>query len=189
MSETHLLIPGEYYHIYNHANEPESFFRQPRNYPYFMRLYARYMTQFAQLYAFCLMPNHFHFLLRIGDLEQLRAGEASLDAVQHAISLQFANWFSTYTKAFNHAYGRRGSLFMRPFRRNLISDEGYLLRLVVYIHHNPQKHGIVSDFRAWRFSSYGALAGSGKTAVERDAVLTWFGGREAFVTAHAVRQD
>ena len=103
------LVYGQYYHIYNRGNSGETLFREPRNYPYFLKLYAQYIEPVAETYAYCLMSNHFHFLVRIKDwqsrdcvpLEDCRSLEAS-----HA----FANLFSTYTKAFNKAYQRTGSL-------------------------------------------------------------------------------
>lgn len=56
----------------------------------------------------------------------------------------------------------------------------YFARLVTYIHRNPELHGFVDDFRDWPYSSYDALCTEKPTRVQRDAVLDWFGGPEAF---------
>ena len=59
------LLRGQYYHIYNRGNNGETIFRDARNYPYFLKLYAEYVEPVAETYAYCLLPNHFHFLVRI----------------------------------------------------------------------------------------------------------------------------
>ena len=103
------LIHGQYYHIFNRGNSGETLFREPRNHPYFLELYARYIEPIADTFAYCLMPNHFHLLVRIND-----AGEdwQSLKDCQSLVaSRAFANLFSTFTKAYNKAFDRTGSLF------------------------------------------------------------------------------
>lgn len=188
MSQPEPLVPGEYYHIYNRGNNRENLFREERNYHYFMQLYARYITPIACTFAFCLLRNHFHLLVQILELEALpniRAFDAIEDAQDYA-SLQFANLFSTYTKSFNKAYGRSGNLFMRPFKRKRVDSDRYFQQLVVYIHRNPQTHGLVTDFKAWPYSSYGVLTSDRPTPVRRNEVLTWFDGSQPFVAAHHV---
>jgi putative transposase len=59
----------------------------------------------------------------------------------------FSNLFNAYARAFNQAYERSGSLFQRPFGRVPVTSDVYLSHLVLYIHHNPQKHGLIDDFR------------------------------------------
>ena len=65
----------------------------------------------------------------------------------HKVLSAFANLSSTYTKAFNRAYERTGSLFEKPFRRKLVESNRYFTCLAAYIHRNPQRHGFVDDFR------------------------------------------
>jgi hypothetical protein len=67
-----------------------------------------------------------------------------------------------------------------------VTDERYFVRLVVYIHLNPVRHGFVDAPDGWPFSSYRTLLTTGPTRLERELVLDWFGGQEAFVSAHAV---
>ena len=59
------LQPGEYYHIYNRGIDGEVLFREVRNYHHFLRLWAKYIEPVADTYAYCLLSNHFHFLIRI----------------------------------------------------------------------------------------------------------------------------
>lgn len=64
--------PGTYYHLFNRANGWEQLFRSEDNYNYFLRRYIKYMSPVCSTYAYCLLPNHFHFLVRIHDAEELR---------------------------------------------------------------------------------------------------------------------
>ena len=61
---------GQYYHIYNRGNNGETLFCEDRNYPYFLKLYAKYTEPVSETYAYCLMSNHFHLLVRIKDYEE-----------------------------------------------------------------------------------------------------------------------
>ena len=169
------LVPGLVYHIYNRGNNGENLFFEPRNYRYFLELYAKYVAPAAVTYAYCLLPNHFHLLVKI-------RVPVSGDGVSP--SRAFANLFSTYTKTINKNYHRTGSLFEKPFRRKAVTDDRYFKTLVAYIHQNPRKHGLVADYRDWRHSSYHTILGTQPTRLARDEVLGWFGDRADFVQYH-----
>lgn len=71
------IEPGKFYHIWNRGNNRENLFYSSRNYEYFIRLYAEYLDPVAETYAFCLLPNHFHLLIRTKSIEVSPAGETS----------------------------------------------------------------------------------------------------------------
>jgi hypothetical protein len=100
---------------------------------------------------------------------------ASSPLDRRTVSQAFNNGLVAYAKAINKAYGRTGSLFQHPFGRLPVTSERYFAALVHYIHYNPQKHGLVDDFRQWRYSSYSALISDKPTQLERSAVLSWLG--------------
>jgi REP element-mobilizing transposase RayT len=175
------LQPDTYYHIYNRGNNRESVFVEERNYRYFLKLYEKYIFPIADTFAYCLMPNHFHFLLRIKSEDELMTQREMSDFSKKSdISLlptrAFAALFTAYTKAFNKTYQRTGRLFQEHFGRVEVDSDHYFTNLVFYIHWNPQKHGFVKDFREWPWSSYGTLISSQPSHVERGVVHDWFGG-------------
>ena len=182
---------GQYYHIYNRGNNGQDLFFEERNYPYFLKLYAHHILPVADTYAYCLLRNHFHLLVRIKTeeeqaqtLQTLRVSETLRVSRPRSPSQQFGNLFNAYAKAINKAYDRTGSLFENPFGRIPVTAESYLVYLVTYIHQNPQKHGLVTDFRAWPHSSYHVVVSQQPTRLERDEVLAWFQGVAAFEDAH-----
>jgi len=65
------LQPDTSYHIFNHANGFENVFREPENYRFFLEKYRFYISPVAETYAYCLMPNHFHLVVRMRKKEQI----------------------------------------------------------------------------------------------------------------------
>ena len=185
------LIYDQIYHVYNRGNNGEILFCEDRNYPYFLNLYADYIEPVAETYAYCLMSNHFHVLIRIKAWPSFSGTPLLTPSDNHAreASRAFASLFGTYTKAFNKAYQRSGSLFEKPFNRVCVDKDRYFAALVAYIHRNPQKHGFARDFRSWPHSSYRAILSDQPTRIQREAVLEWFGGRAEFEAFHERMSD
>ena len=153
------LTTSTYYHIFNHANGDEDLFREPENYRYFLQQYHRHIDSIADTYCFCLMPNHFHLLVRIKAKEAITShlpGFKNLEGVEASnyLSKRFSNFFNGYTKAFNKKYERKGSLFLKNFKRRAIIDNFYLTSVILYIHLNPVKHAFVKNPSDWKWSSY-----------------------------------
>lgn len=145
-----ILDYGLYYHLYNRGNNRGSIFTEERNYYYFLDLIRRYLLPVLELHAYCLLPNHFHLLIRVKDLEDIQSGS---NATRN-LSIPFSSFFGTYTKGFNKSNGRTGKLFEGRFKRNMILSDQQLFQTIKYIHQNPQKHGLVKNFRNWPYSSY-----------------------------------
>ena len=154
---------GSYYHIYNRGARQLSIFREPDNYLFALRRLKKYLaTLELSVIAYCLMPNHYHFLLR-QDGQQ----EAGL-LLQHT--------FNSYTKAYNKRYGHSGTLFERRFQAKRIVDDAHLLHLCRYIHANPVKDGMVTTPVDWPYSNYAEWVGA------RDGTLV----DRAFIASHFV---
>ena len=194
MSKPEKLKYGRFYHIYNRGINSQNIFFEKRNYRHILKLYAWNMLLVADTYAYCLLKNHFHFAIRTKTEEEIK------EAIQQANpgkpipnlpnpSQQFGNVCNAYAKSINRAYGRTGSLFEHPFGRKPVLSDSYFYNLIIYIHHNPQKHGFVEDFRDWPWSSYRAILAEKKTRLARTAVLDWFNGRQEFQATHQHSPD
>lgn len=193
MSAHEPLHPGYFYHVYNRGNNRETIFRTADNYRFFLQRFAHHVEPVAATYAYCLLPNHFHFLVYIRTEVEQRAWHESCQLSESwqllEPQLAFKNLFISYSMAFNQQTGRTGSLFQKPFRRKRVTDDRYFTALVMYIHRNPQTHGLIADFRDWPWSSYGAVLSDKSSRVQRAEVLAWFNGPAEFKNAHQVAPD
>lgn len=157
-----------------------------------MKKYAYFIPPVADTYAFCLLKNHFHLLIRTHtEAELKKAFPDTWYQAEKFIILRIAHFFNAYAQAINKVYQRTGALFESPFRRIEIQDEHHFRNLITYIHANPQKHGFVTDFRQYPWSSYSIMADScGETWLQREAVYRWYNGREQFTQVHnAIARD
>jgi REP element-mobilizing transposase RayT len=190
------IHPNRYYHIYNRGVNRENLFKEERNYPYFLQKYEKFVSPVADTFAYCLMKNHFHILIRTKSEEDIlnyyrnREGNNSLEGnyslpdPSKILSNAFGSLFKSYAQSINKAYKRTGNLFELPFRRIEVTTDGYFSTLVNYIHKNPQIHGFVKDFRNYPHSSYSVLNSDKSTRLSRQEVLDWFGGTKGFRTFH-----
>jgi putative transposase len=171
------MEPSQSYHIYNHANGTENIFLEEENYRFFLQQYSKYLGKVVDTYAYCLMPNHFHLLVCVRSEEALRLTFPKFETLEKLISKQFANFFSSYTQSFNKVYQRRGSLFIKNFKRTPILDERQWQDTFLYIHLNPIKHGFVKDHEGWKQSSWHAYKNMEKpSGLDRAYYLNFFDG-------------
>ncbi len=199
---TEPLACGVFYHIYNRGINGEDLFKEERNYAFFLQKYAHFIQPVAETFAYCLMKNHFHLLVKTRSAEEVirnirggtNVGEVNVGEVLNLadvpklISNQFAKLFNSYAQAINKAYRRTGGLFENVFRRIPVHDDCYFVQLVYYIHANPQRHGFVADFRDYAHSSYSAHLSNAQTKLNRGDLLHWFGSSAEFEKYHLANQ-
>lgn len=185
------ILPDTYYHFYNRGTNSTSIFHDERDFVHFQFLYEKYIPIVADTYAYCLIGNHFHLLVKTkSEIEiwnNLKIEVVSdCKAAAFYISNQFAKLFNSYTQSFNKRNGRTGSLFEHPFRRKAVSDDSYFSTLVHYIHTNPRKHQLCKDFTDYPYSSYFShlFPNYQPIKVQHQKVLDWFGGREQYIQFH-----
>ena len=203
----HPLHADNYYHVYNRTNNKELLFRNDNDRKLFLERLTEYILPYTDIFAYSLLGNHFHLLLRVKSLDsitevikdilprnQLNFQKAFLKtskkerSVEKILENQFSRFFSSYAKLFNSTHKREGNLFTRRFKRILIKNEFRLTSLISYIHTNCEKHNIHPDFRQYAWSSYQAILSNAPTKVNRDEVLSWFANKEDFVNFHAERR-
>ena len=196
------LQPNSSYHIFNHANGFENIFTEDENYRFFIEKYQQYILPIAETYAYCLLPNHFHLVVRIRRREVLEEVfrnfkstnfskvqnfgkvEVTNNMIEYYISKQFANLFSCYTQSFNKVNKRRGSLFLKNFRREPIENKAYFLNAVIYTHRNPVHHAFCDRYTDWSYTSFCEIKERNSHMIEVDKLLRMFGGRESFIDLH-----
>lgn len=137
------FIAGEYYHIYNRGTNKCRIFLSDENYRFLLKRVKDAVAKFnIAVIAYCLMPNHYHFLLR-------QNSDLSISDFMQFI-------FNSYSKAFNAVYNRSGTLFEGPFQNVHVDKESYLIHLCRYIHRNPidGEKPLVSNLMDWTYSNY-----------------------------------
>ena len=176
------LLPDSYFHIFNRGNDRENLFFTDANYQYFIKKYVELIVPFVETYSFCLIPNHFHFLVKVNESKE--------PDFHLRVSHQFRRLFQSYALAINEQEGRSGSLFRKTFRRIQVNNMDYLKRLVFYIHFNPQKHQLVQDYREYPYSSFHSFKNNEISSfISSRRVFEWFNDKEDFINYHNAMHD
>ena len=173
MQQIEKLSYGESYHIYNRGINSCNLFSEPDNYEYFLSLYDKYISPVTDTYAWVLMPNHFHFLVKVKDEDSIPKLVGDNQRIGTP-SLQFSKLFNSYAQAYNKRFGRHGGLFESPFRRKLIDNKDYLKRVILYIHNNPVHHGFCEHPVEYPWSSYLTCISIKPTKLQREKAVGWF---------------
>ena len=158
---------GELYHVYNQGNNREPIFYEDKNYLFFLGKMKTHLLKHSDILAWCLMPNHFHWLIRIHD-NYVNEPTEKIDNLSAPIVLpmnrSISTLLSSYTKAMNRMYKRSGKLIRsktkaKPLNKSSEKDDLYPLICFNYIHQNPLKAGLVKHLEDWEFSSFRDFAG------------------------------
>ncbi len=192
MQQIEPLDFNNYYHIYNRGINSCDLFKEEANYKYFLGLYEKHITLIADTFAWVMMPNHFHLLVRIkGEME---IAAINPDRVSNPVgvgtpSQQFSKLFNSYAQAFNKRNNRHGALFERPFKRKKIDSDAYLKQLIVYIHNNPVHHGFCDHPEEYPWSSYQTCLSDKPTKLRRSDVIGWFEDTANFRYVHEEKME
>lgn len=174
------------YHIYNRSIGSELLFRNEQDYYFFLRKLERYIYPIAEIYAYCLMPNHFHLLIRTRFEKKVLINlkrKSNQEGVK-ILTQTFSNFFNSYSKSYNKVHKRMGRLFLYPFKRILVDKEDYLLTLIKYIHRNPIHHGFTKNYSDWKYSSFNDVIEDKLSIVNRDHLMNYFTSVEDFILFH-----
>lgn len=152
---------GNLYHVYNQGNNRIRIFYDRANYLYFLKKMRLYLLNHSELIAWCLMPNHFHWLIRVNDNynDIISSAGNSCTKIVKPLNRNISTLLSSYTRGMNKTYGKTGSLFRGKTKAKLITgndkfDDDYALTCFLYIHLNPFNAGLGSQLEDWEFSSF-----------------------------------
>lgn len=155
--------PDHIYHIYNRGNNRVKIFFTPANYLFLLRKVKNEWLEYSDLLCYCLMPNHFHFMLQPkpeGCNYIQQQGQASHLQI---LSKTIGKTLSSYTQAMNVQNDTTGTLFQKKTKAKCLTDisftipkytsQDYLINCFNYIHNNPLKAGLVTELKNWQYSS------------------------------------
>ena len=186
------LLADNTYHIFSRAVGNEKLFTCKKDYQNFLRRFQEYINPVALTYVYALLPNHFHFLIKIKPYHILldlfkdsKSYRDEFDGWQSKFVMQqFSNMLNGYTKSFNCKYERKGALFMDYLRRVEVEDDAQFSTAIFYIHKNPVHHGYCLNISDWEWSSYNTMLSEAPTSLHRNEVLKWFGNHDKFIEFH-----
>ena len=153
------IFANEIYHIYNQGNNQETIFYDHEDYMEFLTIFRKMVYPHGVVLAYCLMPNHFHFLLYATE------DSAKVKRIGNIDSCELSNGFrllrSSYAQYINKKYHRTGSLFRQKAKAKPTSDGSGDHHFIAfhYIHQNPFKAGLVKRLEDWPYSSFIGYAG------------------------------
>ena len=195
-------VPEGVYHVYNSAVQPNLLFTERQHGIYFLKLLRDRVASFAEVFAYALIPNHYHLGLRLKSEAALEdailskrlgkrtayerkwlTGQATFNQL---IGDYFATVFAMYANYFNPRVGRRGTLLNQTLRRIRVREDLISRRLVMYIHTNEVKHGMRATYHdvGFRSSLWYYTSGRDVSWLATDLALDRFGGLGRMLAAH-----
>ncbi len=140
------------YHVYNRGNNKQRIFFCSEDYLQFLKRCQKYIAPRSEILAWCLMPNHFHFMIQVNaiGLSPFRQGGNEMPLISNGFQLLQ----SSYAKRINQRDNRTGSLFQQKTKSKLIKDGTQLVNTFWYTHYNPVEAGLVNRMQDWAYSSY-----------------------------------
>ena len=148
------FLENELYHIYNRGNNKQKVFFNPKNYLFFLKKVRTFILPHCDILAYCLMPNHFHFLINADS--RTVATRAIAGKQKNILSEGIRNLLSSYTQAINKQNDTTGSLFQQNTKAKSISEgsKSYDHIGLHYIHQSPMKAKLVTKMEDWEYSSF-----------------------------------
>ena len=173
---------GYVYHIYNQGNNRQSIFFNRENYCYFLKKLYDYILPYADILAWCLMPNHFHIMVLVNETSSQGFTQSEALTKERTFNDSIGIILRTYTRAINKQKGRTGSLFRKETKAICINchntehtariedhvitsfpleltEKQYPQTCFNYIHQNPVKANLVKSTIEWEYSSARDYAG------------------------------
>src|ERR1035437_4828755 len=128
------------YHIIIRGINRQTIFEDEEDSDVFLETIEKYKIETnCEIYAFCLMKNHVHLLIKTND--------NNLATLMRKIGAKYVYWY-------NWKYNRVGGLFQDRYKSEPVEDDSYFLTVLRYIHQNPIKAGICNDVAKYKESSY-----------------------------------
>jgi len=158
-----LFEPGKCYHVFNQAKNGDPLFDSEEAFRFFLKLYQAHIVPIAETYAYCLLGDHLHFLIRIRD------------EAEGSLYKPFALLFNGYAKGYGRQHETVAKVFRFKLKRKEIRSTQTLLELIRYVNQDPWRHGATEHPALYRFSSFRATLSAAPTLLAKERVIGHFG--------------
>lgn len=135
-----VAVGGVCYHVLNRGNDRKTIFHTASDFEEFLLILAAARMRYpVEIFAFCLMPNHFHFVVRPRD---------------HDTLARWVHWLlTTHAQAHRRSYETAGHLWQGRFKTFPIEHDHHLLTVIRYVERNALRAKLVTRAEAWRWGS------------------------------------
>jgi putative transposase len=193
---------NQHYHLLFKSNDGILLFRNDEDRTCFLEKFSQFTRSIFNYQAYCMLDNHVHFIISVKENTLLQQSIAGINDGKKTVAMkkflgdpvnelftdelierQINSFMVSYANSYNKTYKRNGGLFQSPFRRSTINEDAHLQQAIIYVHANAQKHGLIKDYRLYAYSSYNEIL-SGKSFVNVDDVINFFGGTKQFIDLH-----
>ncbi len=200
--------PGSFYHLVFKSIDGLFLFNHDKDYEVYLERFRKFLGDFADVWSFCVLPNHTHFIIKIKTQESINIFLNKLSLQDLTVSMklflseqeneslfnamierQVNSFMVSYANYINNRFNRQGGIFQKPFKRIKIEDEGHLQQAIIYTNANAQKHGLVKDFKTYGFSSYPLIVANDQYFVDTKSVIEFFENKEKFIRLHKEQVD
>jgi REP element-mobilizing transposase RayT len=197
------FFPDNHYHLVFKSIDGILLFRQSSDYDIFLERFQRFISFAVDTWAYCLLSNHAHFIIKIKSIDAIVNAITEIDFAKQTVSMKkllvapnkeamvdemlerqvnsFMVSFANYTK---NKYRHHGGLFQKPFKRLEIDTGNWLQTAIIYVHLNSLKHKVFSDYAAYLHGSYFYFLQLCNTYCDTEKVLEFFGGLSEFISLH-----
>lgn len=198
---------NQHYHVLFRSIDGVPLFKNDKERMFFLQKWNRFISIIAEVWAYCLLNNHTHFIIKTKTEEEVLTQLRQLNPEQITKAIdgylktpteeifrsimerQVNSFLVSYTNTYNNYIQRKGGLFQQPFRRLFINDEAHLQQAIICTHANAQKHGLVNHFSEHRWHSYYSVLNHDTDFINAAAVLEFFGGEQNFEQVHKQQID
>lgn len=197
------FVHGNHYHLVFKSIDGLLLFRQDADYQTFLKRFAQFTGFVMDTWAYCLLNNHAHFIIKIKSIEaiitnikqrelpkqtvamkKILATPDEQDVFDEMVERQVNSFMVSYANYTKNKYQHHGGLFQKPFKRIQIDSDVHLQVAIIYTHANPVKHKVFNDYLFFPYSSYALFLVRTSHYCAVEEVLIFFGGVEKFILLH-----
>ena len=136
-----IICPGLIYHVINRGNNQQAIFLEEEDYKHYLNVLDRFKRKYEfKLFAYCLMTNHVHLLIKVG-------AKGTISRIMQSITV-------AHTRQYHFKYRSNGHVWQGRFKSPIVSDDEYLLTVMQYIEQNPARAGLKRVHGDYYWSSY-----------------------------------
>jgi putative transposase len=191
MTQT-LFEPENMYYLRTQSIAQDYVFKSPWDYTHFLNAYQNYTLHIADTLTYCILPNQFHFIIRIQNNATTRKwldkSKNPADFSQK-MSKQFGKFISSFTQSYNQKHNNIGPLFIRPAKRDLLIDAEELNLYARHIHQLPSIFQLESSFEKWKYSSYPFITNERASFINPNEITSSFNSIEDLTRFNEIKSD